>query len=319
MANTEYAVFFATSMVSLSEHGAGLTVGTMSLIRKTALAEVGGWAEWCLTEDSELAIRLHAAGYGSIYLSRPYGQGLIPETFAGYKKQRFRWTYGPVQEFRHHARLFAPGRRRVSSALTARQRLHHANHGLDVALIGLRLLVVLVGVLAVCSMIGHHEIVPVPGPLWAAATSVLVASWVMRWLVYRRAVHATVKQAFGATVAYFALTHVISVASARASVGRSAAWQRTNKFRVSLSGRAVLRTVLSELVLGTACVLLAGAALVSFPHRGLTLALALAIAWQGITYLAAPVVAVIAEQDVRRQIVADGDRSAGAELAEVSA
>jgi hypothetical protein len=44
-------VFFATSMVSLSEHGAGLTVGTMSLIRRRALVEAGGWAEWCLTED----------------------------------------------------------------------------------------------------------------------------------------------------------------------------------------------------------------------------------------------------------------------------
>jgi glycosyltransferase involved in cell wall biosynthesis len=316
MANTEYAVFFATSMVALSEHGAGLTVGTMSLIRAAALVEVGGWAEWCLTEDSELAIRLHAADYRSIYLSRPYGRGLIPETFAGYKKQRFRWTYGPVQELRHHARLFGPRRWRTGSALNGRQRLHHANHGLDIAMIGLRLFVVPVGMLAVVSMIVHHEVVPLPGPLWAAATSVLVASWTMRWLVYRRAVRASLREALGATVAYFALSHVISVASVLASLGRSAAWQRTNKFRVSLSGRAVLRTALSELTLGLACLALAAATLIGFPHRGLTLALALGSAWQGLTYLAAPVLAVVAERDVRRQIVTTPDHSTDAELFE---
>ncbi len=94
MANWEYAVFFSTGMVSLDEHGAGLTVGTMSLIRRTALETVGGWAEWCLTEDAKLSIRLHAAGYRSVYLNEPLGRGLIPDTFEGYRRQRFRWTYG---------------------------------------------------------------------------------------------------------------------------------------------------------------------------------------------------------------------------------
>jgi hypothetical protein len=122
-----------------------------------------------------------------------------------------------------------------------RQRLHHANHGLDIAMIGLRLLVVPIGLSAVGSMIWHHEIVPLPGPLWAAATSVLVTSWAMRWLVYRRAVGATAKQALGAMLAYFALTHVISVASALDSLGRSAAWQRTIK-----SFRGPRRSVLSQ-------------------------------------------------------------------------
>jgi len=36
-ANWEYAVFFATGMVSLDEHHSGITVGTMSLIRRAAL------------------------------------------------------------------------------------------------------------------------------------------------------------------------------------------------------------------------------------------------------------------------------------------
>lgn len=76
MANWEYAVFFTTGMVSLDHHGAGLTVGTMSLIRRAALEAAGGWAEWCLTEDSELSIRIHALGYRSVYLNEPLGRGL---------------------------------------------------------------------------------------------------------------------------------------------------------------------------------------------------------------------------------------------------
>src|SRR5262249_61548798 len=41
-ANWEYAVFFATGMVSLDEHHSGITVGTMSLIRRAALQPAGG-------------------------------------------------------------------------------------------------------------------------------------------------------------------------------------------------------------------------------------------------------------------------------------
>lgn len=86
----EYAYFFATGMVSRNERDAALTVGAMSVIRRRALEDAGGWAEWCLTEDSELAIRIHALGYSSVYLTQVLGRGLIPETFARYRKQRFR-------------------------------------------------------------------------------------------------------------------------------------------------------------------------------------------------------------------------------------
>ncbi len=134
----------------------------MSLIRRRALEEAGGWAEWCLTEDSELAIRIHAAGYDSVYLPQPYGRGLIPETFADYRKQRFRWTYGPVQELKRHWRLFLPGPLGQPSALTLIQRLHHANHGLDVVFIGLRSLMLPLGTVAATSMVVHDEQIRVP-------------------------------------------------------------------------------------------------------------------------------------------------------------
>jgi glycosyltransferase involved in cell wall biosynthesis len=296
-ANWEYAVFFATGMVSLDQCRAGLTVGTMSLIRRSALYAAGGWAEWCMTEDSELAIRIHAAGYRSVYLTEPYGRGLIPETFEGYRRQRFRWTYGPVQEFQRHWRLFLPGRLAAFSSLTGQQKLHHANHGLDVICIGLRALCFPLAAAAAVSMLGHHERVPMPGELWAASTALLASTVILRWLIYRRAVRASLSQALGGVVAFAALTHVITVASLRAAAGRPARWQRTDKFRQRRRGLRALACARTETLLGVTG-LLAGISLGVFGGGGIVTALAAGLALQALTYLAAPLVAIAADRSL---------------------
>jgi len=302
MANWEYAVFFSTGMVSLDEHGAGLTVGTMSVIRRVALESAGGWAEWCLTEDSELSIRIHAQGYRSVYLNEPLGRGLIPETFEGYRRQRFRWTYGPVQELRRHLRLFLPRPFARDSRLDWRQRVHHANHGLDVALVGVRTLAVPIGALAGGSMLLQHERVGMPFALWLAATAMLVGTLSVRWLIYRHLLGATLRQALGGALAYLALTHVITVASLTALAGRDVPWRRTDKRRPRSQGWAALHAVQTELVLGVGCTATAAVMMAVNPGAGLATMLAIGLAVQGLTYLSAPVVVAIAESDLRRQV-----------------
>lgn len=108
MCHWEYWQVFAISMVQRSRHNAILMHGTMGLVRKDALLRAGGWAEWCLTEDSELGLRLLAQGYRGIYVSKTYGRGLLPFTFGDYKRQRRRWVIGGVQQFKRHASLFLP-------------------------------------------------------------------------------------------------------------------------------------------------------------------------------------------------------------------
>src|SRR5262245_21910034 len=299
-ANWEYAVFFATGMVSMDEHQAGITVGTMSLIRRAALERAGGWAEWCLTEDSELAVRIHAAGYQSVYLTEPYGRGLIPETFEGYRRQRYRWTYGPVQEFQRHWRLFLPGRLATPSALTGQQKLHHANHGLDVMSIGLRALCFPLAAAAAASMVAHHERVTMPAELWIAATCLLAGNLVLRWLIYRRIVRATTRQALGGILAFAALSHVITTASLRALIRRPARWQRTDKFRPRRRGIRTLTSAGSETILGLAGILAAAALTVYGRSGGIATALAIGLAVQAITYLTAPVVALAADRSLAR-------------------
>jgi cellulose synthase/poly-beta-1,6-N-acetylglucosamine synthase-like glycosyltransferase/exo-beta-1,3-glucanase (GH17 family) len=113
----EYAGFFHLGMKTRDEKNAIIQHGTMALIRKSALAEVGGWAEWCITEDAELGLRLFEAGYRAVYTEKSYGKGLMPDSFEAYRKQRYRWAYGAMTILKGHARDLLPfGRKRLNSA-----------------------------------------------------------------------------------------------------------------------------------------------------------------------------------------------------------
>ncbi|HKY14811.1 MAG TPA: glycosyltransferase, partial [Microthrixaceae bacterium] len=260
------------------------------------LDQVGGWAEWCLTEDSELSVRIHAAGYSSVYMTEPMGRGLIPETFGAYRRQRFRWTYGPIQELRAHWKLFVPGRRRLKTG----QVVHHGNHGLDVALIGVRFLTIPVTALAALSMVVHDEVVAVPFALWIAATCLVASSVWMRYLVLRSVVGSSLRQALGSVVAYLSLTYVIQTASLRAVFDRPATWERTTKFRVYSHRRAALASARSEIVAGVTALVFASVGLAWLPHEGVAMMLLLGIAAVGLVYLTSPIVALIADRDIER-------------------
>ncbi|MEI7188033.1 glycosyltransferase [Dickeya dianthicola] len=102
----EYVLFHKLILPAYNEYDGGYTVGTMCLLRREALEKVGGWAEWALTEDSEIAVRLHAIGYSGHVFADTWGRGLIPETMEAIKKQQFRWNAGPVEQFKKHWRLY---------------------------------------------------------------------------------------------------------------------------------------------------------------------------------------------------------------------
>jgi exo-beta-1,3-glucanase (GH17 family)/cellulose synthase/poly-beta-1,6-N-acetylglucosamine synthase-like glycosyltransferase len=121
MCYAEYRGFFFIGMITRNERNAIIQHGTMSLIRRSALEEVGRWSEWCITEDAELGLRIFEQGYEAMYIPKSYGKGLMPDTFVDYKKQRFRWAYGAMQILRRHkGKLTGLGK----SRLTAGQRYH---------------------------------------------------------------------------------------------------------------------------------------------------------------------------------------------------
>ncbi len=121
MINWEYAGFFRIGMVHRNERDAIIEHGTMTLIRRAAIDRVGPWAEWCICEDAEMGLRLLEAGWRSAYCTEVFGRGLVPDSFAGYKRQRHRWAFGAVQIVRRHWRWLLPFN---ASRLTWGQRYH---------------------------------------------------------------------------------------------------------------------------------------------------------------------------------------------------
>src|SRR5262245_57721264 len=94
----------------------------MGLIRRRALEEVGGWDEWCLTDDAELSLRLLRDGWSGLHVDKSFGVGVMPLTFEAMKGQRFRWCFGGIQILRRHWRLMLPGRRRRGNQTDSGQR-----------------------------------------------------------------------------------------------------------------------------------------------------------------------------------------------------
>ena len=105
-----YNYFFAVSQPSRNEHDGAIFAGTMGLIRRVALDELGGWDEWCITEDAELSLRLLRAGWHGLHVDETFGRGIMPLTFEALKGQRYRWCFGGIQILRMHWRSMIPGR-----------------------------------------------------------------------------------------------------------------------------------------------------------------------------------------------------------------
>jgi cellulose synthase/poly-beta-1,6-N-acetylglucosamine synthase-like glycosyltransferase len=128
-----YKYFFEITMSSRNERNAAIFGGTMGLIRTSVLREIGGWDEWCITEDAEASLRILKRGYRSLFVNKTYGRGLMPFTFEGLKKQRFRWCFGGIQILKKHWESLMPWASHVDpdNRLTATQRYFYLVGGLQ--------------------------------------------------------------------------------------------------------------------------------------------------------------------------------------------
>lgn len=107
--NGEYAGFFDIGMVQRNEANAIVVHGTMCLIRRSAMDAVGGWSSDTIVEDTDLGLAILEHDWQIHYTNRRYGQGLLPDTFEAFKKQRHRWAYGGFQIIKKHWRRLLPG------------------------------------------------------------------------------------------------------------------------------------------------------------------------------------------------------------------
>ncbi len=103
------AYFYHVVQPVRARSGSAIFCGTMGLLRRSALASVGGWSEECVTEDAEVSIRLIAAGWRGVYSEQRFGQGLAPMNMAGVRTQHRRWALGGLQMLRMNRARIASG------------------------------------------------------------------------------------------------------------------------------------------------------------------------------------------------------------------
>lgn len=227
MCLAEYRGFFHIGMVTRNERNAIIQHGTMTMIRRTTLEAAHGWSEWCITEDAELGLRLFAQGYKAHYIPVTYGRGLIPDTFADFKKQRFRWAYGAVRILiRHRQELLGLRRSRLSSG----QRWHFLSGWLPWFADGFNLLFNLAALVWTIAMVVSPERVMPPYMSIALVPLVLFGFKVLKSLVlYRRRVDATWRQSLAAGLAGLALSHTIARATWAGFISGKLGFFRTPK------------------------------------------------------------------------------------------
>ena len=213
MCFAEYRGFFEIGMVTRNERNAIIQHGTMTLVRRTALEEVGGWGEWCITEDAELGLRIFEAGYEAMYLSYSYGRGLMPDTFIDYKKQRFRWAYGAMQILRRHTKdLFAA----KGSRLTNGQRYHFLAGWLPWVADGFNLVFNFAAIAWTIAMILSPTQIDAPLMMFSVLPlSLFVFKLSKMVYLYRSRVKANLRQTFAAAIAGLALSHTVGLATLR--------------------------------------------------------------------------------------------------------
>ena len=207
MCHAEYRGFFHIGMVTRNERNAIIQHGTMTLVRHRVLAELGGWAEWSITEDAELGLRVFERGFEATYIPHSYGRGLMPDTFVDFKKQRFRWAYGAMQILRVHAGELLGYR---AGELTAGQRYHFLAGWLPWVADGLNLVFNFLAMVWTLLMIYFPARIDAP----LAAFSVLPLSLFVFKLaklmhLYHVRVGAGVRQALAASIAGLGLAHTI--------------------------------------------------------------------------------------------------------------
>ncbi|MEW6347501.1 MAG: glycosyltransferase [Thermodesulfobacteriota bacterium] len=207
---SEYAGFFHIGMVTRNERNAIIQHGTMTMVRKSVLEEVGGWAEWCITEDAELGLRVFERGYEALYINKSYGRGLLPDRFTDYCTQRFRWAYGAIQIMRRHVRGLVG---LDPSKLTNGQRYHFLAGWYPWLADGVNLLWTLLALAWSVGIIASSHWFGPPPSVFVLATIAVFAFKVHKTVyLYRVTMKSTPGQTLGAVIAGMALSHTVAKA-----------------------------------------------------------------------------------------------------------
>jgi cellulose synthase (UDP-forming) len=85
--------FYGPGQMGLHGHGACVAIGANCTFRRRALEEIGGHGIG-LAEDLITAVRLHSAGWKSVYVPEVVSRGLVPEDLGSFFRQQLKWSRG---------------------------------------------------------------------------------------------------------------------------------------------------------------------------------------------------------------------------------
>jgi cellulose synthase/poly-beta-1,6-N-acetylglucosamine synthase-like glycosyltransferase len=226
-----YKYFFVVSQPSRNERDGAIFAGTMGLIRRVALEQLGGWDEWCITEDAELSLRLLRAGWTGWHMDQSYGKGIMPLTFEALKGQRYRWCFGGIQILRMHWRSLLPGRPSKENRLTIGQRWAYLSGAIqwygDV--LGLVFLVFLLAGAANLATGGTALFTKLTVFLVAAVPVLVLLGLVRAVALLRRGTGASWRDAIGAFFIWQSTSLVVARASVLGLFAKKAAFLVTPK------------------------------------------------------------------------------------------
>jgi cellulose synthase (UDP-forming) len=98
--NPTEPVFYRATQPARDRHGLAFSTGNGVLYRREAIVRIGGFSEWSVVEDLHTSIRLHDAGWRSVFHPRPVSVGIAPRTAAEYARQRVRWAVDSLRILR---------------------------------------------------------------------------------------------------------------------------------------------------------------------------------------------------------------------------
>jgi cellulose synthase/poly-beta-1,6-N-acetylglucosamine synthase-like glycosyltransferase len=299
----EYAGFFHLGMVNRNERNAIIQHGTMCLVRRCALEAGGDWSEWTITEDAELGLRLFRGGWEAVYSPRSFGRGVMPDDFAAFRKQRFRWAYGAMQIVRGHAgALLNPFNRE----LTLGQRWHFVTGWLPWVGDALGLAFLVMGLLWSVGLVLSPMRFEFPIVLFMLPSiGLFFCKLAQIFALYGAKVPCGWRDRAGAAIAGLALSHTIGKAVWKGLFIRSAPFLRTPKMEDApalLQGLVMAREELVLLALTWVAMVAVG-----WAHHLATWEAKLwcvVLLTQSLPYLAAVTVSVVAAFPARQALPA---------------
>jgi hypothetical protein len=284
-----YKYFFTVSQPSRNERDGAIFAGTMGLIRRRALEQVGGWDEWCITEDAELSLRLLRVGWSGLHVDQSFGKGIMPLTFEALKGQRFRWCFGGIQILRRHWRSMLPGPQTPENHLSLGQRWTYLSGALQwygdlLALLFFIFLLIGAANNAFSAGLLFRKL---DGFLLGAIPLLVVLGLLRAVALLRRGTGASWRDALGAFLIWQSTALTVASASVQALYAKEAVFLRTPKTAGDPRWSDAVKANVGECVL--AALGLAGIAGSLIHGQGYgSVLLAVLLVWPTLSFLAAP-------------------------------